>query len=130
VAKKYRVVFFGVNGEEALFQHNMARLGVSRSALKGYLEKAPVVLVRDLSLANARRYAEAIINAGGLVTIQETGEFPETRPSRGRLDVASQEDFIICQNCGLKQKRSERCVRCGFDVTSAPRQAQPSSTTL
>jgi len=121
VAKKYRVVLFGVNGEEALFQHNMARLGVSRSVLKGYLEKAPVVLVRDLSLANARRYAEAIISAGGLVTIQETGEFPETRPYRGKPDVASPEDFMICQNCGLKQRRSERCVRCGFDVTYAPR---------
>jgi hypothetical protein len=121
VAKKYRVVLFGVNGEEVLFQRNMGRLGVSSSALKGYLEKAPVVLVRDLSLANARKYAEAIINAGGLVSIQETGEFPETRPSRGKSDGASPEDFMICQNCGLKQKRSERCVRCGFEVTCAPR---------
>jgi len=121
VAKKYRVVLFGVNGEEAIFQHNMVQLGVSGSVLKRYLEKAPVVLVRDLSLANARRYAEAIINAGGLVSIQETGEFPETRPSRGKPDIAFPEDFMICQNCGLKQKRSERCVRCGFDVTSDPR---------
>jgi len=121
VAKKYRVVLFGVNIDEGVFQQNMARLGVSSSELNAYIEKAPVVLVRDLNLANARRYAEAIINAGGLATIQEAGEFLETRPSYGKPGVSSQEDFMICHNCGFKQKRSSRCVRCGFDVTSTPR---------
>jgi len=121
VAKKYRVVLFGVNVDEGVFQKNMARLGVSSSVLKDYLEKAPVVLVRDLNLADARRYAEAIMNAGGFATIQETGETSQTMPSYAKSGVASQEDFMICNNCGLKQKRAPRCVRCGFDVTSSPR---------
>jgi hypothetical protein len=121
VAKKYRVVLFGVNVDEGVFRQNMARLGVSGSVLKDYIEKAPVVLARDLGLADARRYAEAIIDAGGLANIQETGELPETRPSYGKVRLPSQEDFMICQNCGFKQKRGERCVRCGSDVTSAPR---------
>ena len=120
MAKKYRVVLFGVNIDEGVFQQNMARLGVSSSVLKDYIEKAPVVLVRDLSLADARRYAEAIMNAGGLANIQETGELPETRASYGKLCVPSQEDVMICHNCGFKQNRSERCVRCGFDLTSVP----------
>jgi hypothetical protein len=121
VAKKYRVVLFGVNGDEGLFQKNMARLGVSSSVLKDYLEKTPVVLVRDLNLADARRYAEAIIDAGGLANIQETGETAQPMPSYGNPGVAPQEDFMICSNCGFKQKRAQRCVRCGFEVTSPPR---------
>jgi hypothetical protein len=120
VAKKYRVVLFGVNIEEEVFRHNMARLGVSGSVLNDYIEKAPVVLVRDLSLADARRYAEAIIDAGGLVTIQETGEFPKEMLSHAKASVPSQEDFMICHNCGLKQKRGDRCARCGFDLHAPP----------
>jgi hypothetical protein len=120
VAKKYRVVLFGVNGDEMVFQQNMARLGVSNSVVKDYLEKTPIVLVRDLSLADARRYADAIINAGGLATIQETGEFPETKSSYGKSGFQSQPDFMICPNCGFKQNRGDRCVRCGIDLTSAP----------
>jgi len=118
MAKKYRVVLFGVHVEQRVFQQNMTRLGVSGSEVKGYIKKAPVVLVRDLTLADARKYAEAIINAGGHVNIQETGEFPEARRSYERPDVPLLEDFIVCRNCGLKQKRAQRCVRCGFDLTS------------
>lgn len=119
MAKKYRVVLFGVHVDEGAFQKNMARLGVSSSEVKGYIEKAPVVLVRDLSLADARKYAEAIMNAGGHVNIQETGEFPEPRPSSEKPDVPLLEDFMVCRNCGLRQKKAQRCVRCGFDLRSA-----------
>jgi len=121
MAKKYRVVLFGVHVEEGVFQQNMTRLGVSGSEVKGYIEKAPIVLVRDLSLADARKYAEAIINAGGRVNIQETGEFPEPSRSYQKPEVPLLEDVIICRNCGLKQKRAQRCVRCGFDLTSDPK---------
>jgi hypothetical protein len=120
MAKIYRVVLFGVNVDEDAFQKNMARLGVSSSALKDYLAKIPVVLVRNLNLPDARRYADAIINAGGLATIQETGETPQTISSYKKPNAALQEeDFMICTNCGLKQKRAPRCVRCGFEVISS-----------
>jgi len=121
VDKKYRVVLFGVNVDEGVFQRNMARLGVSSSVLKNYLEKTPVVLIRDLNLADARRYAEAIIDAGGLANIQETRGTPQTMPSYGNPVVPSQEDYMICSNCGFKQKKAPRCVRCGFEVTSSLR---------
>ncbi|MFW6147037.1 MAG: hypothetical protein ACOC6B_01435 [Thermodesulfobacteriota bacterium] len=121
MAKKYRVVLFGMHVEQRVFQKNMSRLGVSGSEVKGYIEKAPVVLARDLSLADARKYAEAIMNAGGHVNIQETGEFPELSRSYEKPEALLLEDYIICRNCGLKQKRARRCVRCGFELTSDPK---------
>jgi hypothetical protein len=120
VAKKYRVVFLGVNVALDVFSEHMAKLGVSGPVLENYIKKAPVVLRRDLSLADARRYAEAIINAGGLVHIQETGEFPDIRPSYRKMSASPHEDFMVCHTCGFKQKRGDRCVRCGFELSSSP----------
>lgn len=120
MTKKYRVVFFGIAHEPAVFRQNMAKLGVPRPALDKYIEKAPVVLKRDLGLADARRYAETIINAGGLVNIQETGEFLEAEPSPQKQNIPFNEDFVICPNCGFKQKKADCCMRCGFDLKSSP----------
>jgi predicted transcriptional regulator len=116
VAKKYRVVLIGVNIEEKVFRQNMARLGVSCSTLDNYIRKVPVVLRRKVQLADARKYADAIISAGGLVHIQETGDFPETTPIYDKIRPPSTEDYLVCYNCGLKQKKQDRCVRCGFDL--------------
>jgi len=120
VAKKYRVVLIGVKIEEEVFRQNMARLGVSGSTLEDYMKKVPVVLRRELELADARKYAEAIISAGALVHIQETGDFPETAPPHERICPPSKEEFLICHNCGLKQKKGNYCVKCGFDLNPPP----------
>ena len=77
VTKQYRVVFLGIMNDEETFRNNMVKLGVSYTDLDKYIKNTPVVLKRDLRLADARKYADAIIYAGGLVNIQETGEFPE-----------------------------------------------------
>jgi len=109
----------GIMNDEETFRNNMANLGVSYTDLDKYIKNAPVVLKRDLRLADARKYADAIINAGGLVNIQETGEFPETRsPTKKRITSPGQ-DFVLCPNCGLKQEKEDFCVRCGFDLNSA-----------
>jgi len=118
MAKKYRIALFGIKAEEEIFRQNMAKLGVSGSALDKYIERAPVVLKRDLSLEEARKYAEAIINAGGVVNIQETGEWPD-KYSVEQKNIASTDDFIRCPNCGFKQKKKDFCVRCGFDLNSS-----------
>ena len=118
MAKKYRIALFGIKAKEDIFRQNMAKLGVSGSTLDKYIEKAPVVLKRDLSLEEARKYAEAIINAGGFVNIQETGEFPD-KFSFEQQSTLSAEDFILCPNCGFKQKKKDCCVRCGFDLHSS-----------
>lgn len=119
VSKKYRVALFGITVDTELFRQNMAKLGVSGSTIDKYIKKAPVVLKRDLRLADARIYAEAIINAGGLVNIQETGEFPETKPPAERGSISSDQDFALCPNCGFKQKKEDSCVRCGWDFSQS-----------
>ena len=118
MAKKYRIALFGIKAEEEIFRQNMAKLGVSGSTLDKYIERAPVVLKRDLSLEEARKYAEAIINAGGFVNIQETGEFPD-KFSVEQKSIPSIVDFVLCPNCGFKQKKKDCCVRCGFDLNSS-----------
>ena len=119
VAKQYRLVLLGIMNDEETFRDNMTKLGVSCTDLDKYIKNAPVVLKRDLRLADARIYADAIINAGGLVNIQETGEFPETRSSTERRIASPGQDFVLCPNCGFKQKKEDSCVRCGFDLTSS-----------
>jgi hypothetical protein len=114
MAKKYRIALFGLRADKESFRKNMTRLGVSNATLDKYIERAPVVLKRDLTLKDARKYAEAIINAGGLVNIQETGEFPHKSSIEKRILPA--EDFVLCPNCGFRQKRKDFCVRCGFDL--------------
>ena len=119
MAKKYRVALFGISVDGESFKRNMAMLGVSGPILDKYIEKAPIVLKRDLRLEEARKYAEAIIDAGGLVHIQETGKFPD-RPSVEQNIIPSKQDFILCPNCGFKQKKENNCIRCGFDLTTVP----------
>lgn len=119
VSKKYRVTLFGITVNTGVFRQNMAKLGVSGSTLDKYIKKAPVVLKRDLRLADARRYAEAIINAGGSVNIQETGEFPEIKSPPERGSISSDQDFSLCPNCGFKQKKGDFCVRCGWDFSQS-----------
>jgi hypothetical protein len=117
MAKKYRVAFFGVSADIEEFRRNMARFGVSGAALDKYIERAPVVLKRDLRLDEARRYAEAIIDAGGLVNIQETGEFPD-ESSVEQMKIPSSQDALLCPNCGFKQEKEDFCVRCGFNLNT------------
>ncbi|RLJ04660.1 MAG: hypothetical protein DRP14_03025 [Candidatus Aenigmatarchaeota archaeon] len=104
MAKKYRIALFGIKAEEEIFRQNMAKLGVSGSALDKYIERAPVVLKRDLSLEEARKYAEAIINAGGFVNIQETGEWPD-KYSVEQKNIASTDDLFAAQIVVLNRKR-------------------------
>lgn len=120
MTKKYRVVFYGTALEQGIFRQNMAKLGVADSTLDKYVKRAPMVLKRDLTLADARRYADTIIAAGGLVNIQETGELSETKPSAEGSGISPDQDFVMCHNCGFKQRKEDFCVRCGFDLNSSP----------
>ncbi|UCE33501.1 MAG: hypothetical protein JSV55_09455 [Deltaproteobacteria bacterium] len=116
MTKQYRVVLLGFKDDADAFRDNMAKLGVAYDTLDKYIRKAPIVLKRDLDLADARRYADAIINAGGFVNIQETGEFPETPSPADNRPNLPDPDYVLCPNCGFKQKKEDCCVRCGFDL--------------
>lgn len=113
--KKYRAIFLGLMSSEVDFKKNMARLGISSSALDKFINNAPIVIKKNLTLPEARKYAEAIINAGGLVNIQETGTFSELGPPNNKKAIPKN-NIMVCPNCGFKQPKSKYCIRCGIEL--------------
>lgn len=111
--KTYRVIFQGLVAGEEAFREGMRALGVYRQVVDRLLQSAPVVMKQDMPLKDARRYAEAVQDAGGKVSIQEHGRIrDEQRPSSaGRIPLL--EAFTECPECGLKQLREKACERCG-----------------
>ena len=83
--KKYRILFQGVIGDEAVCKTTLIY-----------------------------RFAEAVQGAGGKVTIQESGHFKESRHVDHSLSIASFQDFTMCPECGFKQPKDETCTKCGF----------------
>ena len=114
--KKYRIVFTGLLVDIDSFKQNMAKFGVPAYVLDKYVNHAPAVVKRDLRLQDARKYAEIILNAGGLVNIQEIGEFSDILISQKNKATVSSDDFIVCNNCGFKQRKRNSCVRCGANL--------------
>ena len=114
--KKYRVVFQGLTVEKDDFKADMARLAVPAEAVDMIIKKAPVVLKEGLTLADARRYADAVQEAGGRVMIQENGFFEESRRINRAVSITSFKEFTMCAECGFKQPKGEVCVKCGFKL--------------
>jgi len=114
VVKKYRVVFLGLLEGEEDFVRTMSRLGVPHSTAEQIIQKAPIVLKGEMTLGDARQYADAIQLAGGKVNIQEHGLFQETKRVHKSLDIEPLENFTMCPECGYKQLREDACVKCGF----------------
>ena len=92
----------------------MSRLGVSADVGARIVRKAPVILKGEMTLGEARQYADAVQVAGGRVQIQNSGIFEE--PSRGNssFDIPPLEHFTMCPECGYKQMKAGACVKCGF----------------
>jgi len=114
VTKKYRVVFMGLLEEVERFKQGMFEIGIRPSMADRILEKAPVVLKAGMTLADARLYAEAIQSAGGRVNIQEQGLFEEPSRPRKVWGIKPFEYFTMCPECGHKQPKKDRCMKCGF----------------
>ncbi len=112
--KKYRVVFLGLLESEEYFRLGMSRLGVSPPAVEQIMQKAPVVIKGEMTLGNARPYADAIQNAGGRVNIQECGLFEEPDRINRSFEIKTLEHFTMCPECGYKQLKAKACVKCGF----------------
>jgi len=112
MTKKYRVLFHGLSDNEERFKSRMALLGAPPEVVDKMISMGTVVLKQDLTLEFSSRYAEAVREAGGIVEVQEHGYFEEaTRPMNY---IAPFKDFTMCPECGLKQQKSETCLRCGF----------------
>ena len=113
VVKKYRIIFLGLLEGMQVFKDRMSALGVPSSTVDEILQKAPVVLKAELSLADARQYAEAVQLAGGRVSIREQGLFEEPERHHKSIDIKPFEYFTMCPECGYKQPKREACVKCG-----------------
>ncbi len=111
--KKYCVLFQKLSDEEAVFKESMARLGVTSDVVDEMIKKAPIILKGDMKLGIARRYAEAIQEAGGRVVIQEDGRFEGPSLARHSFPVPPLERFTMCPECGLKQPKKDVCAKCG-----------------
>ena len=117
--KKYRVLFHGLmEADEDLFKAGMVRLGAPPGVVEKMLRKTPVVLKGDMTLGDARRYADAVQGAGGRVTIKDHGYFEESKRMNRSTPIASFQQFTMCPECGLKQPKGEKCVKCGFDLVN------------
>jgi hypothetical protein len=112
--KGYRVIFIGLHDSKDSFERGMALLGVSSDMVDTIIMKAPVILKEKMTLEYARRYAEAIYLAGGVVRIQENGTINDSRKTNHPVHIPTLDRFIMCPECGHKQLRSDNCQRCDF----------------
>ena len=117
VEKKYRILFHHAVAEIGDFKAGMAQIGVPEATVDYMITHAPVVLKGGMSLEDARRYADAVQEAGGRVTIDEDGFAQLSVHSKGKVHIAAYDDFTMCPICGLKQQRETNCIKCGFQFT-------------
>ena len=111
--KRYRVIFFGLINSEDNFKHGMSRLGVASDSVESIIQKAPVILKEDMRLRDARKYADAVQEAGGMVKIRAHGFFKENDAPAFVYNIEPLENFVMCPQCGYKQLKRETCLRCG-----------------
>ena len=112
--KTYRVVFLNLIESRETFHNRMAKLGVSAHTIDRMIQEAPIILKKDMTLAKAGRYAKAIQEAGGEVSIEEQGDFEQLKRPERYYSIEPFENFTMCPECGFKQLRTEACVKCGF----------------
>lgn len=94
----------------------MARLGVQLDAVDRMLSNAPIIMKGELTLGAARRYADAVQEAGGKVRIEECGSFDDSRRISRSVHIALFKEFTMCPECGFKQQKGEKCVKCGYPI--------------
>ncbi|MFP3929092.1 MAG: hypothetical protein ACLFUP_09320 [Desulfobacteraceae bacterium] len=115
--KIYQVVLLELLTSEDAFRRRMKALGADPAALDRLLSaEPPLVMKRNMSLGYARRYAEAVREAGGRVLIREDGTAKEVSRGKGPAKIPPLERFTMCPQCGLKQIKGRTCERCGHPL--------------
>jgi len=112
--KRYKVIFSNLIKEKTYFKDQMSMLGVPEDRSEDILKKAPVTLKKNLSLGEARRYADAILQAGGRVTIHVEDRLDESGKDETSAGIVTLKNFIMCPQCGHKQVKTDVCIKCGF----------------
>ena len=105
--KRYQVVFLGLLKTEDHFMAGMSRLGASSVIVEHIIKKAPIVLKADMTLGHARRYADAVQQAGGRVNIRAHGFFEENNEKDRHSNIKPLENFTMCPQCGYKQLKTK-----------------------
>ncbi|MBW1998657.1 MAG: hypothetical protein JRJ29_11910 [Deltaproteobacteria bacterium] len=114
--KRYRVVFLSLSVGEALFRANMSKLGVEAEAVEAMIQRAPITLKRNMTLAFARNYAEAVQAAGGRVRIENDGVTGEDQRYAKPVEIKPMDCFTRCPECGYMQLKEGSCRRCGYPL--------------
>ena len=115
INEKKCILFHGLSGGREDFKERMVRLGAPPEIVDRMIMEAPVILKEDLSPGAAKRYANAVQEAGGRVAIQAYGRFKKFRRN-DPVPIVSLKDFTRCPECGLKQQKGSACVKCGFNI--------------
>ena len=103
----------GLLENEDHFKNKMSRLGVSLATIERIIHNAPVVIKEEMTLGDARQYADVIQHAGGIVNIKEYGVFNESERFNSPFYIQPLGNFTMCHECGHKQLKAETCVKCG-----------------
>ena len=111
--KRYRVLFLGLLDDAERFKKNMMGMGVRPDLSEKILQRAPVFLKAGMVLGDALKYAEAVQKAGGKVKLLADDASAESQHVSRPNAIKPFDFFTMCSQCGHKQPRAERCVRCG-----------------
>ena len=60
MTKKYRVLFHGLKGDKEAFKARMVHFRAPAETVDRMISAAPIILKGDLTLGDARRYADAV----------------------------------------------------------------------
>lgn len=112
----YAVIFSGIHETADLFKTRMSGLGIPAAMVDRIIRKAPVILKAGMAYEAAKRYADAVRKAGGLVEIREYGMIEKREEAEGVFHIEPLENFTMCPQCGHKQRKKEACVKCGFPL--------------
>ena len=113
ISGRYRVVFLGLAVEKETFAQKMSRLGVDQERVDEIISRSPIILKEGLGLDMARRYADAVQDAGGRVVIKEDGLSDGHKVIGQPLVITPFKDFTMCPECGHKQPKGRSCEKCG-----------------
>jgi len=112
--KRYKVILLSLLKDGDYFKDQMSLMGVSGAACEELIKKAPIIMKKDLSLQDARKYADAVYQAGGKVAIKDYETPGDNSLNNSLFNMVSLKNFIMCPQCGYKQVKTGTCIRCGF----------------
>jgi hypothetical protein len=123
--KRYQIIFLDLLAGADDFKDRMLRFGVAQETSQKIIDKAPVILKQNLSLKDARSYADAISGAGGRVSIRDSGILEDDGRNDSWFNMVPLKYFTACPQCGYKQLKKAACIKCGLffeDIAPVSRQ--------